>query len=51
MATSLLGYLELFIVLAFVAGWGILELYTRRFDRERQKRENETRGGERRERR
>ena len=29
------GFIELFVVLMFAAGWGVLELVTRRMDRER----------------
>jgi hypothetical protein len=31
-----IGLLELFIVLAFAAGWGVLELVGRRLDRHRE---------------
>ncbi len=33
-----LAFIELFVVLAFVIAWGILELVTRRLDRKRQDR-------------
>lgn len=35
MKHSWLGLIELFVVLLFVAGWGILELVTLRMDRRR----------------
>jgi hypothetical protein len=37
MGSGLLGFLELFIVLAFVIGWGVLELIILRKDRRRQR--------------
>ena len=30
-----LGLIEMFVVLAFVSGWGVLELYTLRLDKRR----------------
>jgi len=35
MENGLLGLMEMFIVLAFVLGWGILELVSLRLDRKR----------------
>jgi len=35
MDRSLIGFLELFIVLAFVIGWGVLELVALRMDKRR----------------
>jgi hypothetical protein len=32
---SMLGLMEMFVVLVFVLGWGILELYTLRLDKRR----------------
>jgi hypothetical protein len=35
MTFSPLAFMELFVVLAFAIGWGILELLTRRLDKRR----------------
>jgi hypothetical protein len=37
MSFSWLGFMEMFIVLGFALGWGILELVTLRMDKEREK--------------
>jgi hypothetical protein len=35
MENGLLGFMEMFIVFAFVVGWGVLELVSMRLDRKR----------------
>jgi hypothetical protein len=35
MENGLLGFMEMFIVFAFVLGWGVLELVSMRLDRKR----------------
>jgi hypothetical protein len=35
MENSLLGFMEMFIVLAFALGWGVLELVALRLDKKR----------------
>jgi hypothetical protein len=35
MENGLIGFVEMFVVLAFVLGWGILELVTLRLDKRR----------------
>jgi hypothetical protein len=37
MGSGLLGFMELFIVLAFVIGWGVLELIMLRKDQRRRR--------------
>jgi hypothetical protein len=36
-----MGLMEMFVVLAFALGWGILELYTLKLDRKRRERNAE----------
>jgi hypothetical protein len=36
MENSFLAFMEMFIILAFALGWGVLELVTLRLDRKRQ---------------
>lgn len=40
-----LGLIELAVVLAFVAGWGVLEVYALRLERKRRSRSNPERRG------
>ena len=35
MENGFLGFMEMFIVLAFALGWGVLEIVTMRLDRKR----------------
>jgi hypothetical protein len=35
MENSLLGFMEMFIILAFALGWGVLELVALRLDKKR----------------
>jgi hypothetical protein len=37
-----LGLIELFVVLLFVLGWGVLELVCKRMDRRREKAKSDT---------
>ncbi len=36
MESGLLGFMEMFIILAFALGWGVLELVTMRLDKKRE---------------
>jgi hypothetical protein len=36
MKSGWLGLIELFVVLAFFIGWGVIELVARRYDRKRE---------------
>jgi hypothetical protein len=40
--SSWLGFIEMFVVLAFALGWGVLELVTLRIDKERANRAAES---------
>jgi hypothetical protein len=45
-SSGMLGFMELFIVLAFALGWAILELVTLRMDKRRQERAQRERSSE-----
>lgn len=40
MDSGLLAFMELFVVLAFAIGWGVLELITLRMDKRKRERED-----------
>jgi len=40
MESGLLAFMELFVVLAFAIGWGVLELITLRMDKRKRERED-----------
>jgi hypothetical protein len=43
---SWLGFIEMFVVLAFALGWGVLELVTLRMDKQRTARGAENKSGD-----